>query len=128
MKNPRKDSEQGAERALRRRAFHRGLASELWALAFLMLKGFRPLAWRRRTAAGEIDLICRRGRLIIFVEVKARADLAMAAEILTSQARARLARAAEAYLAASRSDPWTNIRLDAICVGRYGRLRHIRNI
>ncbi len=40
-----------------------------------MVKGYRPLAWRVKTRRGEIDLIMRSGRRIVFVEVKTRADI-----------------------------------------------------
>ena len=37
-----------------------------------MLKGYRIVARRYRTKLGEIDLIARRGDLVLIVEVKAR--------------------------------------------------------
>ena len=40
--------------------------------AALMLKGYRIVARRHRTKLGEIDLIARRGDLVLIVEVKAR--------------------------------------------------------
>jgi len=42
------------------------------AAAFLLAKGYRIAARRWRSAAGEIDIVARRGNLLIFVEVKAR--------------------------------------------------------
>ena len=40
-----------------------------------MARGYRILARRFRTPHGEIDIVARRGGLIAFVEVKARASL-----------------------------------------------------
>ena len=37
-------------------------------------KGYRVLAWNFRHPLGEVDLIVRRGRLLVFVEVKVRAN------------------------------------------------------
>ena len=37
-----------------------------------MVKGYRIVARRFKTKAGEVDLIARRGDLIVLVEVKAR--------------------------------------------------------
>ena len=53
--------------------------AELWgrraeglALFALRLKGYRLLERRCRTPVGEIDLVMRRGRVVVAVEVKAR--------------------------------------------------------
>ncbi|MFW5833612.1 MAG: YraN family protein, partial [Pseudomonadota bacterium] len=51
----------------------RGHDAEARAAWWLRLKGFRILACRYRTPVGEIDLVARRGRLLVFVEVKYRA-------------------------------------------------------
>ncbi|TIO58114.1 MAG: YraN family protein, partial [Mesorhizobium sp.] len=62
-----------AERTVvyRRKAYRRGHRGEWLAALALMLKGYRILARRHRTKLGEIDLIARRGDLVLFVEVKA---------------------------------------------------------
>jgi putative endonuclease len=57
----------------RREAYRHGHAAEAAAMLFLLAKGFRPIARRYKTPLGEVDLIVKRGRLIAFVEVKARA-------------------------------------------------------
>ena len=82
----------------RRAAFRRGHLAEWMAMLFLMAKGFRPLARRYAAGGGEIDLIMRRGTLVIFVEVKARAGFDQASvaigprkQRLFARARARLA-------------------------------------
>ena len=53
--------------AERRRHFKEGIAG--W---WLQLCGYRILARRWRCAAGEIDLIVKRRRQLVFVEVKYR--------------------------------------------------------
>ena len=59
-----------------------GLAA--WSLR---LRGYRIVARRFRTPLGEIDLIAQRGRLVAFVEVKARTDLEQALVALTVRQR-----------------------------------------
>ena len=49
-----------------------GQTGEDLAAAFLTEKGMRVVERNFRCAAGEIDLICRSGELLIFVEVKTR--------------------------------------------------------
>ena len=59
----------------RKRAERHGHWAEAMAIAALSLKGYRLLARRFKTPHGEIDLIMRRGRATVFIEVKQRADL-----------------------------------------------------
>lgn len=83
----------------RRRAQRRGRAAEWCAALWLRLGGYRILARNWRVGAGEIDLVARRGRRLVFVEVKARADQASALEAVSARQQARIRRAAEAFVA-----------------------------
>jgi putative endonuclease len=83
------------------------------------------LARRWKSPLGEIDIIAVRRRLLIFVEVKARATLDVAAESVTERQKQRIAAAAEVWLAANPVPAICDIRFDAILVAP-GRLpRHI---
>ena len=62
----------GAMSRARRTARAFGLRAEALAAFWLRLKGFRVLARNYSAPSGEIDLIARRGGLMVFVEVKAR--------------------------------------------------------
>jgi putative endonuclease len=57
----------------RKKALRRGHVSEYFAAFALMLRGYRIVAMRYRVKSGEIDIIARKGDVISFVEVKARA-------------------------------------------------------
>ena len=92
------------DRATRRRgAYLFGLKAESLAALLLRLKGYSILARRYAVSGGEIDIIARRGGSIAFVEVKARADLDMAADSITAAKRRRIARGARVWLA---RNPW----------------------
>jgi putative endonuclease len=106
-------------------AFRLGLSAESRAAAFLIAKGFRILARRWRSPRGEIDIIARRRRLLVFAEVKARANLDEAAESINERQRRRIAAAAEAWLAANPDDRIQDIRFDAILVTPGKIPRHI---
>lgn len=59
----------------RQKAYRRGHSAERLAAVALMLKGYRIIGRRYRTKLGEIDLIARRGDIVLMVEVKARPTL-----------------------------------------------------
>jgi putative endonuclease len=84
----------------RQRAEGRGRRAEAIAAWFLRLKLYRILARRYRTPAGEIDLIARRGRTIVFVEVKQRPSEVEGLVAVTRTARRRISRAADLWIAA----------------------------
>lgn len=109
----------------RQAAFRLGLSAESRAAALLLAKGFRVVARRWRSPVGEIDLVARRGRLLVFVEVKARGRLDAAAESVTERQRRRIAAAAEAWLASHESDMQCDIRFDVILVAPRRIPRHI---
>ncbi len=83
-------------RRARREAW--GRWAETLAAWSLRLRGYRVVARRYRTPVGEIDLIVRRGRILAFVEVKARPDLEQALTALGHRQQERTLRAAELFL------------------------------
>ena len=87
------------ERNERRRRYWRGHLSEWIAAAVLIAEGYRILARRQKTPAGELDLIAVRGQRIAFVEVKRRATLEGAQASVTERQRRRIRRAADLWLA-----------------------------
>lgn len=106
-------------------AFSRGISAESVAAAWLIGKGYRILARRFRCAAGEIDIIAGRRHTVIFVEVKARATLDGAAESVTERQRARIATAAEIWLANNPKIKFQDLRFDAILIAPGKLPRHI---
>src|SRR3954452_24018977 len=106
-------------------AFRVGLSAESRAACFLIAKGFRILARRWKSPAGEIDIVARRRHLLVFVEVKARASLDEAAESVNARQQRRIAAAAGVWLAANPDDSVRDIRFDAILVAPGKLPRHI---
>ena len=106
----------------RHAAERRGHKSEALAAFWLQLHGWRILARRLRTPAGEIDLVARRGRTVAFVEVKARATLAQTETALDRNRLRRVAAAADAVMIRYVRDGDIS-RVDAIFIvpGRWPR-------
>lgn len=82
----------------RRNAERRGRQAELMAAVALMLKGYRIKARRYRCRFGEVDLIARRGDLVVFVEVKARNDLAAGVDAVSASAQRRILAAGQDWI------------------------------
>jgi len=112
--------------ASRRKAERRGRRSETIAALLLMCKFYRILGRRVRTHAGEIDLVARApSGVICFIEVKAREDRDVAAAALGPRQQARIARAAELYLAQHPGFRPKGVRFDTITIARRGWPRHV---
>src|SRR6478672_831675 len=101
-----------APRPERQVAFAFGLSAESRAAAFLIAKGYRIVARRWRSPVGEIDIVARRRKTLVFVEVKARQ-------------RRRIIAAAEAWLASHPDDVNGDIRFDVMLVAPKSIPRHI---
>ncbi len=111
----------------RQHAERTGRRAEQVAALWLRLKGWRILAGRVKTPVGEVDLVARRGRTLIFVEVKARATTREAGFALDDWRLRRVTAAAEA-LVPRYGRPGDVMRIDVIYIVP-GRLpRHLANI
>ncbi|HEY1142891.1 MAG TPA: YraN family protein [Sphingomicrobium sp.] len=111
----------------REAAEKRGRGAETIAALWLRLHGWRILARRARVPGGEVDIIARRGRTLVFVEVKARATEQAAALSLDAWRLRRVVVAAE-RLAPRYLKPGDDVRIDAMFIVP-GRLpRHVPNV
>jgi putative endonuclease len=89
------------------------------------VRGYRILGANVRVAGNELDLIVRRGRRLVFVEVKERARDGFGGPIaaVDREKRRRVRRAAEAWLAAHPGSAAPDVRFEvvAITAGRLER-------
>ena len=114
----------------RRKAERLGHWGEQAAAWLLRLKGYRIIAHRARTPQGEIDLIAARGRVIAFVEVKARPSHDEALEAVSPRQAKRIVDAAHAWLAGNdRSNHGADhdCRFDIITVSPHLWPKHLIN-
>jgi putative endonuclease len=79
-----------------------GTGAERAAADYLAARGYRVLVVNQRVGRGEIDIIARRGPVLVFAEVKARRSLSCGApeDAVTARKRRQVARLAELWLAA----------------------------
>lgn len=108
-------------------AFRLGVSAESRAAFFLIAKAYRIVARRYRTPFGEIDIVARRRRALVFVEVKARDTLDEAAEAVSERSKRRIVDAAHFWLTQHPGDMNAEIRFDVILVAPGKIPRHIAN-
>lgn len=105
-----------------------GVKGEQRAVEYLLAEGYnvldRNVEYARR---GEIDIVCERRGVLVFVEVKSRSsnDYGEAVEAVDRAKRRKLLRAAEAYLS-ERDINDKDIRFDVITV-KNDVVEHIPN-
>jgi putative endonuclease len=112
----------------RLKAYRRGHRGEWLAALALMLKGFRIIARRYRTKLGEIDLIARRGDLVLIVEVKVRATLIEAMDAIARQSERRIEAAADLWLARQHDYGRLSVRFDMVAVLPRRWPVHVENV
>lgn len=116
-----KTAQRNAERTARRRVrggagYRAGLRAEWLAALWLRLKGYRVLATRFRSPAGEVDLIAVRGRTLVAIEVKRRKSRAEAAFALTTPQMARIRRGLVHFVSLYPRYQQHDLRVDAILI------------
>ena len=107
----------------------RGHRSETLAALWLRLKGYRILARRLKTRAGEIDLVAAAPfGPVCFVEVKARNLARDAAESVGPVQQTRIARAASLYLASRPALARRGSRFDIVAIAPHALPVHHRDV
>ncbi|MDV2989385.1 MAG: YraN family protein [Dehalogenimonas sp.] len=105
-----------------------GQNGEAIARKYLEKNGYRILAANWRSKNAELDLIARKGREIVFVEVRAKSTDAFGtpAESVTRHKQRKLISAAQSYLAENKIDgDW---RIDFIGIQFTGNTHQLEHI
>ncbi|GAA4769300.1 YraN family protein [Novosphingobium ginsenosidimutans] len=103
-----------------------GRRGEALAALYLRFKGWRILAQRLKTPRGEIDLIARRGRTVIFVEVKWRSSAELLDDAIDPYRLRRVSAAAEAVVHRY-VRPGDLVRIDVLLLAPWRFPRHLEN-
>jgi putative endonuclease len=103
-----------------------GLLAEYLVMFLYSIRFYSIIAHRKRNYAGEIDLICARGKTLVFVEVKARKD--DADEILcTIHQQDRIKRSAIVFTARNPRYKGFDLRIDLVVIRPYRWPEFIKN-
>ena len=104
----------------------RGLRAERRAVWWYRLRGYRILATNAWAGGHELDLVVRRGRRLVFCEVKQKQgkEFGDPLEMVDREKQRRLCRAAEAWLARHPQAEGLKVSFDVVAV-RGGRLERV---
>jgi putative endonuclease len=105
-----------------------GARAERRARRHYVVRGYRVLAANAWAGGYELDLVLRRGRRLVFCEVKAKGgdDLGDPLEMVDAEKRRRLRRAAARWLGAHPEAARLDVRFDVVAV-RDARLERVAN-
>jgi len=106
-----------------------GDAAEERACRHLDRSGFTIVERNFRTRGGEIDIVARKGDVLVFVEVRSRevTDFGTPEESVTPAKRRRIVATARQYLSKVPPSSWREARFDVITIegsGDAAVLRH----
>ncbi len=110
-----------------RKTYNFGILSEKIVMIFLRLKLYRILQWRYRSPFGEIDIIAKKSKTIIIVEVKARRSKVLTEEVLRPKQIRRLKNSAEFFVAKNPEFHNHNLRFDLVEVTQFLLPKHRKN-
>lgn len=118
----------GWRRIVGAKAFRAGHAAEWSAAAWLIIKGYRILAFRLRTPGAEIDILAQKGGVLAVVEVKRRATAAAGETALSPDQRERLRLAGARLLRQRPGLRGLRLRLDTVTLASGKFPRHRRDL
>lgn len=103
-----------------------GRKAERRAAWWYRLRGYRILATNAWSAGNELDLVVRRGRRLIFCEVKEKSGERFGdpLEMVDEEKQRRLRRAADAWLASHPEAQGLTVSFDVVAI-RQGRLERV---
>ena len=106
-----------------------GDAAEEGACRHLDRSGFTIVERNFRTLGGEIDIVARKGDVLVFVEVRSREvpGFGTPEESVTPAKRRRIVAAARRYLSNVPSSSWREARFDVIAIEGSGDATVLRH-
>lgn len=113
--------------ATRQKAESEGRRAERIAAWWLRFHGWRILGERVRVSGGEVDLIAKRGNIIVFVEVKQRKTRADLDHAIDAYRLSRVVAAAQ-MLTPRYAKNGEDIRIDVILLAPRSLPRHLVNV
>ncbi len=111
--------------SIRQQAENFGRLGENLTALYLRLKLYKIIAKRYKSKFGEIDLIAKKGKSLVFVEVKTRKDKERLGEALEAVNKRRICRAAGLFLSQNPKYYDYDLRFDVIFLSPYNIPHHL---
>ncbi|MDX1739440.1 MAG: YraN family protein [Alphaproteobacteria bacterium] len=114
-------------------AHKRGTQTEFFASIWLTIRGYKILEKRYNSAYGEIDILAQKGKTLIAVEVKYRAENNTAFEAISSKQVSRISNSLLSFQASHTRYMSFNLRVDALVYSKTSYWKrfiptHLKNI
>lgn len=108
-------------------SFYLGIIAEYFIILIYKISLYKLIAHRMRNYCGEIDIIMKRGNLLVFIEVKARRR-PIYDSIITNKQKLRIYKSINLFLAQNIQYKHCNVRIDLAIVMPYKIPIIIKNI
>ena len=113
----------------KQKSYFFGLMAEYYVIFLFFFKGYKLLKHRYKTKFGEIDLIFRRNKSIIAVEVKARKNKNISiGEVVYQKQFYRIMNSLKIFLNKNEIYSNFNIMVDVVLVNYNLKISHLKNI
>jgi len=111
-----------------RKAYYSGILAEYIAIVYLILKGYRIIKYRFKNPLGEIDIIAKKNKVLVAVEVKSRVNKnAEIGDVVIYKQRKRNIAGIQWFLSKYSQYQNYDIRFDIVLIKKYSFPKHLLN-
>lgn len=109
-----------------------GHTAEKSVCRWLEKKGYELIAqnvtYKRGSNACELDLVMKKDKTIVFIEVKKRQTMQQALDAVVPQMQKRLYKGAQAFLVNNPQYLEYDCRFDVVCLDKDNAMTHLENV
>ena len=109
-------------------SYYKGLITEYISIIILFFKGYRILEKRYKTRYGEIDILTKKGKSIIAIEIKARHNGELTTEYVSKKQIERIKNSLNFFISKNEKYIDFNINIEIIVFTSYFKFKHFKNL
>jgi putative endonuclease len=113
----------------KKQTYQFGILAEKISIFLLIIKGYKILKWRYKSRFGEVDIIAKKAKIIVAIEVKARKSSSkiIIEEILSLKQIERVKKSAQFFVSENLQFHNYDLRFDFIEVNQFYWPKHYLN-